>query len=128
MDPDQLPLARLLQLPQICEQRLALLGHERSIEMNAVGREEWRHNTGRGNDLCAFEQLSVMIDDLFERRGAVVVEIRCRASDAAESGDIELFQSSCGAARPKPATPVNNARPGSELVRRIFEPSGCVIS
>jgi len=73
--------------------------------MHAIGGEEWRHNTRRGNHFCAFEQLSVMIHDLFERRGAVVVEIRCRASDAAESGDIELVQSSCGAARPKPATP-----------------------
>src|SRR5262245_8368423 len=79
-----------LKLSQIGEQRRESLGHERSIDVHTVGRENWWHDTWRSNHLCAFEYFRVVIHDLFKRRGAVVVEIRCCVSNAAKSGDIEL--------------------------------------
>ena len=58
--------------------------------MDAVGRSD-RRNYARGlHRQYLFKKLDVVIDDIFQRRGTVVVEVGSGLSNAVESRNIEF--------------------------------------
>ena len=79
------------EFPQIRQEGRAQLGTRRAIEVYAVSRRGWRDHAGRGERLDALEELHVVIDDFFERSGAVVVEVGRGRADPAQSGHVELI-------------------------------------
>ena len=66
-----------------------------------------------------------MIDDFFHVFALLLWKYGAVCRNPRMPGTSNLFQSSRAAGAPGTATnPVNSARPGSELVRRIVVPSG----
>ena len=82
--------------------------------------------TPAGRRLHDLEELDVVIDDVFQGRCTVVVEVGSGLSNAVESRNVE-FVPVIERRRP-PTKPVSSARPGSELARRIFVPFASVNS
>src|SRR4029450_12042334 len=79
------------QLPEIREQRGALLWQRRQIEVHAVGRDDGRQRRARWRVRPdELEELEVMIDHILERRRAVVVEVWSRPADAPYARRVEL--------------------------------------
>jgi hypothetical protein len=72
------------------KERGPLLRRRPPIEVDAIGRGDRRDDAGRCVDLHALEELDGVIDDILERGGAVVVEVRRRLADPAQSGYVEL--------------------------------------
>src|SRR6185503_8213824 len=64
--------AGTLKLPQVGEKCRALLWRGMSIEVHAIRGSRRGRDAGWRNDLHALEELDVVIDHLFQRRGAVV--------------------------------------------------------
>ena len=73
------------------KQRRALFGLRLAVEMDAVGGRDWRRRgAGRGVRFHPFEERDVVIDHVFERGGAVVVEVGSRPTDPPQPGHVEL--------------------------------------
>ena len=70
------------ELPEISYQRLALFGLWGTVEVDAISRGN-RRNDARGlHRLYLFKELDIVIDDVFQCRSTVVVEVRSGLSDA----------------------------------------------
>src|SRR3954452_15168083 len=89
----------LSKFSQVGQERLALFRSRPPVEVDAVGGGDRWNNTGRGICRYPLEQLDVVVDDFFERRGAVVMEVRSGLADPAKRGRIELVPVVLGGSR-----------------------------
>jgi len=69
------------ELSEIRYQRRALFGPWGTVEVSAVRRGNRRKNARRLQGLYLFEELDIVIDDVFQCRSTVVVEVRSGLSD-----------------------------------------------
>ena len=78
------------ELPEICYQRLALFGSWGTIEVNAVCGGYRRNHARELDRLYLLKELDIVIDDVFECRATIVMEVRRGLSNAVQSRNIEF--------------------------------------
>src|SRR5438445_5704369 len=77
------------ELPQVGEQRGTLRRRKGSVDSHSVGRDDRRTRSRSQIDYDEFEERIVVVEYLFERVRAVVVEVRSRLGDVPERRGVQ---------------------------------------